>query len=92
MLRKYVVNFAPEKLLGFVKNLWEELIDTGVLSKDYDFQVRKKLVPKQPGDVPVINASLILQKGIMVLTFYFAMHGFKKFSEWYNAFCINEEK
>ena len=37
MLRKYVVNFAPEKLLGFVKNLWEELIDTGVLSKDYDF-------------------------------------------------------
>ena len=34
----------------------EELIRAGVLPEDYDFEAHKKLVPMQPGDVPVTYA------------------------------------
>ena len=43
----------PENLLEFVDILQQELIRAGVLSEDYDFEAHKKLVPMQPGDVPV---------------------------------------
>lgn len=34
----------------------QELIRTGVLPENYDFEAHKKLVPMQPGDVPVTYA------------------------------------
>lgn len=46
-------NSHPENLLEFVDILQQELIRAGVLSEDYDFEEHKKLVPMQPGDVPV---------------------------------------
>lgn len=46
-------NQNPENLLDFVQILQEELIRAGVLPEDYDFEAHKKLVPMQPGDVPV---------------------------------------
>lgn len=49
-------NSHPENLLDFVTILQEELVAAGVLSCDYDFEVHKKLVPMQPGDVPVTYA------------------------------------
>lgn len=36
--------------------LQEELLRAGVLPADYDFEAHKKLVPMQPGDVPVTYA------------------------------------
>ena len=49
-------NSHPENLLDFVDILQQELIRAGVLSEDYDFEAHKKLVPMQPGDVPVTYA------------------------------------
>ena len=49
-------NSHPENLLEFVDILQQELIRAGVLSEDYDFEAHKKLVPMQPGDVPVTYA------------------------------------
>ena len=49
-------NNSPENLLDFVDILQQELIRAGVLPEDYDFEAHKKLVPMQPGDVPVTYA------------------------------------
>ena len=49
-------NSSPENLLDFVTILQEELIRAKVLPSDYDFEAHKKLVPMQPGDVPVTYA------------------------------------
>lgn len=49
-------NSNPENLLDFVNTLQRVLIEEGVLPKDFDFEVHKKLVPMQPGDVPVTYA------------------------------------
>lgn len=49
-------NNNPENLLDFVTILQEELVRTGILPTDYDFEVHKELVPMQPGDVPVTYA------------------------------------
>lgn len=49
-------NSHPENLLEFVDILQQELITAGVLPEDYDFEAHKKLVPMQPGDVPVTYA------------------------------------
>ena len=46
-------NNQPENLLDFVIILQEELVRAGVLAPYYDFDAHKKLVPMQPGDVPV---------------------------------------
>ncbi len=52
-------NSHPENLLEFVDILQQELIRAGVLPEDYDFEAHKKLVPMQPGDVPVTYADTI---------------------------------
>ena len=58
-------NNQPENLLDFVDILQQELIRAGVLPEDYDFESHKKLVPMQPGDVPVTYADTsALQSGI----------------------------
>ena len=49
-------NNQPENLLTFVDILQQELVRAGVLPADYDFEAHKKLVPMQPGDVPVTYA------------------------------------
>ena len=49
-------NNKPENLLDFVRILQEELVRTGVLPKNYDFEAHKELVPMQAGDVPVTYA------------------------------------
>lgn len=49
-------NNQPESLLDFVTILQEELVSAGVLPADYNFDAHKKLVPMQPGDVPITYA------------------------------------
>lgn len=38
--------------------LGEELVAAGVLPKDFDISAHSKLVPMQPGDVPVTYAAV----------------------------------
>jgi len=80
-------NQNPENLLDFVTILQEELIRAGVLPKDYDFEVHKKLVPMQPGDVPVTYADcepLSRDYGFKPSTDL--RTGLRKFAEWYKKF------
>ncbi len=82
-------NSSPENLLDFVTILQEELIRAGVLPADYDFEAHKKLVPMQPGDVPVTfadTAALEADCGFKPATPL--REGLRKFAEWYKAFYL----
>ena len=85
-------NNHPENLLDFVRILQEELVLAGVLAEDYDFEAHKKLVPMQPGDVPVTYAD------ISALKRDFGFHpstplrqGLRNFAQWYKGFYGNRE-
>ncbi len=80
-------NSQPENLLDFVQILQEELVRAGVLAPDYDFESHKKLVPMQPGDVPVTyadTAALEADFGFKPCTGL--RDGLRKFAEWYREF------
>ena len=77
-------NNHPESLLDFVTILQEELIRAGVLPKDYNFEAHKKLVPMQPGDVPVTYADTIpLEEDFGFKPSTSLREGLRKFAEWY---------
>ena len=80
-------NSNPENLLDFVQILSEELVRAGVLPADYDFDAHKKLVPMQPGDVPVTFAdtsALEADTGFKPSTPL--REGLRRFAEWYKSF------
>ena len=80
-------NNSPENLLDFVQILQEELIRAGVLPADYDFEAHKRLVPMQPGDVPVTYAdtsALEADFGFRPATPL--RTGLRRFAEWYAEF------
>ncbi|MEA5379992.1 NAD-dependent epimerase/dehydratase family protein [Clostridium perfringens] len=82
-----IVNSNPENLLDFVTILQEELIRAKVLSSDYDFEAHKKLVPMQPGDVPVTYADTRpLEKDFGFKPSTDLRTGLRKFAEWYKEF------
>lgn len=77
----------PENLLDFVQILQEELIRAGVLPEDYDFEAHKKLVPMQPGDVPVTYADTsALERDFGYKPSTSLREGLRKFAEWYAKF------
>ena len=80
-------NQNPENLLDFVQILQEELIRAGVLPEDYDFEAHKKLVPMQPGDVPVTYADTsALERDYGYKPSTPLREGLRKFAEWYKQF------
>ena len=80
-------NSSPENLLDFVQILSEELVRAGVLPADYDFEAHKKLVPMQPGDVPVTFADTEpLERDFGFKPHTPLREGLRKFAEWYKAF------
>ncbi|MDT9337251.1 GDP-mannose 4,6-dehydratase [Clostridium perfringens] len=80
-------NSNPENLLDFVTILQEELIRANVLSSDYDFEAHKKLVPMQPGDVPVTYADTTpLENDFGFKPSTDLRTGLRKFAEWYKEF------
>ena len=80
-------NNSPENLLDFVTILQEELIRAGVLPSDYDFEAHKKLVPMQPGDVPVTFADTTpLEQDFEYKPNTPIREGLRKFSEWYKQY------
>ena len=77
----------PENLLDYLQALQEELIRAEVLPADYDFDAHKKLVPMQPGDVPVTYAD----SGALEQDYGFKPHigikeGLRKFVIWYKEY------
>lgn len=80
-------NNHPENLLDFVQILSEELVRAGVLPEDYDFETHKKLVPMQPGDVPVTYADTTpLERDFGFKPSTPLRDGLRKFAEWYKEF------
>lgn len=77
----------PENLLDFVQMLSEELILAEVLPRDYDFEAHKKLVPMQPGDVPVTYAdTTALERDFGYRPTTDLRTGLRRFAQWYKAF------
>ena len=77
-------NNQPENLLDFVQILQEELINAEVLPKDYDFESHKKLVPMQPGDVPVTYADTTpLEEDFGFKPSTSLRDGLRSFARWY---------
>lgn len=80
-------NSSPENLLDFVDILQQELIAAGVLTQDYDFEAHKKLVPMQPGDVPVTYADTsALERDFGMKPATPLREGLRRFAQWYKAF------
>jgi nucleoside-diphosphate-sugar epimerase len=80
-------NSSPENLLDFVDILQQELVAAQVLPADYDFDAHKKLVPMQPGDVPVTFADTTpLERDFGFKPSTSLRTGLRKFAEWYKEF------
>ncbi len=77
----------PVVLTDFVQTLEEELVATGVLPQDYDFEAHKKLVPMQPGDVPTTYAdATALERDYGFTPHITLREGLRKFAEWYKEY------
>ena len=82
-------NNSPENLLDFVDILQQELIAAGVLPEDYDFEAPKKLVPMQPGDVPITYADTsALERDFGFKPSTSLRNGLRKFAQWYKEFYL----
>ena len=80
-------NSHPENLLDFVTILQEELVNAGVLPKDYDFENHKALVPMQAGDVPITYADTTpLEKEFDFKPSTSLRDGLREFAKWYKEF------
>lgn len=83
-------NNQPENLLDFVDILQQELTRAEVLPADYDFEAHKKLVPMQPGDVPITYAdTTALEEDFGFKPSTSLRDGLRKFAEWYKEFYKN---
>ncbi|MCI7019118.1 MAG: NAD-dependent epimerase/dehydratase family protein [Clostridiales bacterium] len=82
-------NQNPENLLDFVDILQQELVFAGVLPADYDFEAHKKLVPMQPGDVPVTYADTTpLERDFGFRPATPLRQGLRSFAQWYREFYL----
>ena len=80
-------NGQPVNLLEFVDILQQELIRAEVLPADYDFDSHKKLVPMQPGDVPVTYADTEdFEKNFGFHPKTSLREGLRNFAQWYKKF------
>ncbi len=83
-------NNSPENLLDFVDILQQELVRAGVLPEDYDFEAHKKLVPMQPGDVPITFADVSdLERDFGFKPATSLREGLRRFAQWYKAFYMS---
>lgn len=84
-------NNAPENLLDFVNILGEELIAAGVLPSDFDIDAHSKLVPMQPGDVPITYADVTpLERDFGFKPSTSLREGLRKFAVWYKEYYFNK--
>ena len=84
-------NNHPENLLDFVDILQQELVRTGVLPPNYDFEAHKELVPMKPGDVPITYADTsALERDFGFKPETDLKTGLGKFAEWYKDYYCKE--
>ena len=77
----------PENLMSFITTLQEELVRAGVLTETYDFEAHRKLVPMQPGDVPLTYAdSDALERDYGFTPKTDIRTGLRQFAEWYRDY------
>lgn len=82
-------NSQPENLLDFVTILQEELVAAGVLPANYDFEAHKRLVPMQPGDVPVTYADTsALERDFGFRPSTSLRTGLRAFAKWYKEYYL----
>ena len=80
-------NSHPENLLDFVHILGEELIRVELLPADFDIEAHQKLVPMQPGDVPVTYADTApLEQDFGFRPATPLREGLRAFAQWYKAY------
>lgn len=85
-------NQNPENLLDFVRILSEELVLAKVLPADFDFEAHKKLVPMQPGNVPVTYADTgALERDFGYKPGTDLRTGLRRFAQWYAEFYPRKE-
>lgn len=83
-------NNSPENLLDFVDILQQELILSGVLPSNYDFESHKELVAMQPGDVPITYADTsALEEDFGFKPSTGLREGLRSFAKWYKDFYLN---
>lgn len=80
-------NGQPVNLLEFVDILQQELLRAKVLPANYDFDSHKKLLPMQPGEIPITFADT----SDLERDFNFRPHtplreGLRHFAQWYKIF------
>lgn len=74
-------------MLVFVDILQQELINAEVLPADYSFEEHKRLVPMQPGDVPVTYADTsALERDFGFKPSTTLRDGLRKFARWYKDY------
>ena len=82
-------NNNPENLLDFVTILGEALIAEGVLPADFDISAHSKLVPMQPGDVPITFADVSpLERDCGFKPSTSLRDGLSAFAKWYKAYYL----
>ncbi len=85
-------NNQPENLLDFVRTLQEELVAAGVLPEDYDFEVHKRLVPMQAGDVPITYADTTpLEQDFGFKPATPLRDGLRAFAQWYAGYYVKKK-
>ena len=78
---------TPENLLDYIETLQKELVSTGILPKDYDFESHRELVGMQPGDVPVTYAdSKALEQDYGFCPKIDIKEGLHNFAVWYKEY------
>lgn len=86
-------NNHPENLLDFVRILQDELIAAGVMSADYDFEAHKRLMPMQPGDVPVTYADTsALERDFGFKPSTPLRTGLRRFARWYKEYYCRDKE
>ncbi len=78
---------TPVNLLDFISTLQEELVRSGVLPADYDFQSHRELVGMQPGDVPVTFAETeAMERDYGFRPTVDIKTGLRVFAKWYSGY------
>jgi len=76
-----------ENLIDFIDVLQCELLKTGILPEDYDFDAHRELVGMQPGDVPITYAdSKPLEMDYDFIPKIDIREGLKRFVNWYKEY------
>ena len=78
---------TPENLLDFIDALQKELVSSGILPNDYNFEEHRELVPMQAGDVPVTYAdSKQLEEDFGFTPKISINQGLHNFALWYKKY------